>query len=101
LELKEVINRECRISESADDMAIYVVNRHHRIGVTCVEQNAEAIKKYVGLRGMEIAPSVYCACLTKKNKRKGMGNQPRRNSHYIGPVSKLLKLHTATNLNWE
>jgi hypothetical protein len=48
-ELKEVINNECRTLESADDVAIYVVNRHHRIGAACVEENAEVIQEYLGL----------------------------------------------------
>jgi hypothetical protein len=58
-ELKEVINGECRISEFADDVAIYAVNRHHRMGVPCVEENAEVVQEYLGLRGLEIAP---CKC---------------------------------------
>jgi hypothetical protein len=45
--LKEVINSECRILEFADDVAIYAVNRHHRMGVACVEENAEAIQEYL------------------------------------------------------
>jgi retron-type reverse transcriptase len=41
--LKEVINSECRILEFVDDVAIYAVNRHHRMRVAYVEENAEAI----------------------------------------------------------
>jgi hypothetical protein len=54
-ELKEVINSECRTLEFADHVAIYAVNRHHRMGVACIEVNAEAIQEYIGIRGLKIA----------------------------------------------
>jgi hypothetical protein len=42
-ELKEVINCECRILEFAEDVAIYAINRNHRIGVAYVQENAKVI----------------------------------------------------------
>jgi hypothetical protein len=102
-ELKEVINSECTILEFADDVAIHAVNRHHRMRVACVEENAEAIQEYLGLSGLEIAKiRANCLSFDKKETKSGEGeiNLGETTIRLVQPV-KFLGLHTATNLNWE
>jgi hypothetical protein len=102
-ELKEVINSECRILEFADSVAICTVNRRHRMGVACVEENAEAIKECLGLKGLEIAPNKCQLCVFDKKRTKAGESEINLGDTAIRSVQsvKFLGLHIATNLNWE
>jgi hypothetical protein len=55
-ELKSKNNKNCKLLEYAEDVAIYSVNRYSRICVSEVEMSIQNMELYLKESGLEIEP---------------------------------------------